>query len=302
MNILTVGATGFIGAEFVRAARREGHTVTGCGRSLWEEKAKDLFPDRGEYWSLSDGPVPDGFWLRADAVVLLAAKRPYRDFGFEDYSGNVRTAYSFMTQAIGHGVRNFVFASSKAVYSGGNMPWKEDACCVPSSLYGASKLAAEQLGLYYGKEGKLQFKSLRFAQVIGAAERKGYLINTLIDNARAGKTQTIFGAGDQRRQYIYIKDVCSALLAAVQSPAAEGIFNIGIPGNTSNLELAEAVNAAFHNEGNITHDMIRPMAGTDDGMDVTKAEEALGFRAAYSICETFADMAESMAIHDIGQA
>ena len=291
MEILVIGATGFIGAELTAFARHAGHHVLGCGRGGWEEKAASLFPDRADYWSLADGELPGEMLDRADCLVLLAARRPYAGFCFDDYANNVALARRYMALAMDHGLGNFVFASSKAVYSGGDMPWREDRACVPSSLYGASKLASEQLGLLYSAGDMLHFKGLRFAQVIGAGERKGYLINTLMDNARAGKTQTVFGTGEQRRQYVYVKDVCAAILAAAERPELTGVFNIAMPGSVSNLELAEAVNEAFGNDGNLRHDFSRPMVGADDEMDVTRAAEVLHFRASYTIRETFADLA-----------
>lgn len=224
-------------------------------------------------------------------MVLLAAKRPYPGFCFADYAENVALAHRYMELAMNSGVKNIVFASSKAVYSGPDMPWKEDAPCAPSSLYGASKLAVEQLGAYYSEMDKLAFKSLRFAQVIGGNERKGYLISTLIDNARKKETQTVYGSGEQRRHYVYVKDVAAAVMAAEERPLLSGAFNIGMTGSVSNLEMAEIVNECFGNAGNLVHDFSRPMLGSSDEMCVEKAEKELGFRAGYGIREAFADLA-----------
>ncbi len=294
MNILVIGATGFIGSAFVKYARGAGHHVTGCGVGGWGFDSTELFPDSRDYWDMAGGELPGEMLDGADCLVMLAAIRPYKDFCFADYEKNVSWAQMYMDLAAEHGIENYILASSKAVYSRAAIPWREADSCVPSSLYGASKLAVEQLGMYYSSLGKFSFRALRFAQVIGMQERKGYLINTLIDNAVAKKPQTIFGTGEQARQYVYVKDVSRALLTAAEAEGVSGIFNIGIPGRVSNLGLAEAVNAAFHNEGNLVFDAGRPMVGHDDEMDVAKAEEVLGFRTAYGIRETFEDIAKAM--------
>lgn len=294
MVFLVVGACGFIGSQFTEYAREKGHTVIGCDVLPRNERVEALFPNENEYWCTTED---DSFLSRCghvDCMVLLAAKRPYKDFCFADYSFNVEIANKFMTLAMEHEIPNVVFASSKAVYSEGELPWKEDVVNKPSSLYGASKVAVEQLGLYYAHLGKMSFKALRFAQVIGAGERKGYLINTLIDNAIAKKTQTIYGDGSQCRHYVYVKDICAAILTAGEKQGISGVYNIGMKKSITNLELAEAVNRAFDNEGNLTHDYSLTMATNNDEMDTSKALEELGFKAGYEVYETMVDLAQSM--------
>lgn len=291
MTVLVVGATGFIGAEVTRINRVAGHHVIACGRKAWEGKIRKQFPDGEDYWSTEKGAVPNSLLHKADCMVLLAAKRPYQGFSFADYADNVTLAYRYMMLAMENGLKNIVFASSKAVYSGRDMPWREEISCAPSSLYGASKVAVEQLGAYFSAIGKLCFKSLRFAQVIGDGERKGYLINTLIDNAREKRTQIIYGSGEQRRQYVYVKDVADAVLRAEECSTISGAFNIGMEGNVSNLELAEIVNECFGNTGNLVHDYSRPMIGSDDEMSIEKAKKELGFCASFDIWDVFSDLA-----------
>ena len=136
----------------------------------------------------------------------------------------------------------------------------------------------------------MNIKSLRFAQVIGTGERKGFLINTLIDNAREKKQQTIFGDGSQRRQYIYVKDVSRAILKALEHTEEKGVFNIGLPGSISNLELAECINKVFGNEGNLKLDLSKKMNSNTDEMNVTKAKELLGFEPSFDLEQIFEDI------------
>lgn len=288
MRIAVVGGLGFIGREFSHFAFEQGHVLDVYGRSDYVKKNDDSF----NYFKIDYSNPVSMSLSKADAMVVLAAKRPSNDFSFEDYENNVRIAERCFEFAREAGISNVVFASSKAVYSDpSTMPWAEDLYPSPLSLYGASKVAAEQIASLLNAQQGMAIKSLRFAQVIGMGERKGYLINTLIDNAIEKKQQIVFGDGSQSRQYVYIKDVCSAILAALNHPDIGGVFNIGIPGSVSNLELAECVNSVLGNAGNLVCDTSKPMGNFCDEMDVSKAARELGFTIRYGLRELFEDIA-----------
>ncbi len=290
MNILIIGAAGFIGKELTEKALAEGHKVLACDVAENAPYERENY----EYYRIENDEVPAECAGRADCMVLLAAKRPYDGFNMDDYFFNVRIFDHYFRIAVSSGIKNIVFASSKAVYSGDGYPWRETDVCVPSSLYGASKLACEQLGAYLAEKQGVSFKALRFAQVIGRGERKGFLINTLIDNAAAKKTQEIYGTGEQRRHYVYVKDVCGAILSAAENDRVSGVFNIGMANAVSNLEMAECVNTVFGNEGNLVHNMDKDMKGSDDALCVQLALEKLGFSAKYDLAETFRDLAAEL--------
>ena len=294
MRIAVIGGLGFIGQEFTKSALKKGYSV-----DVYDLADEALLNDKGcSYYQIDLlGDVPASL-ERADAMVVLAAIRPYEGFTFSDYEENVRIAVRSFGFAQTKEIRNVVFASSKAVYSDpSTMPWKEDLYPSPLSLYGASKVAIEQYASLLNSQEGMAIKSLRFAQVIGMGERKGYLINTLIDNAMAGKQQTVYGDGSQSRQYVYVKDVCRAMLLALEKPTIGGVFNIGMEGSVSNLELAECINEVFGNTGNLKCDRTKPMGTFCDEMDVHKAERVLGFKARYGLKELFIDIAQT----DFGQ-
>lgn len=294
MRVAVIGGLGFIGQEFSKCALEAGHEVDVYDLAV----TASIDDERWSYHQIDlSGEVPASLG-QADAMVLLAAIRPYNGFSYADYEKNVRIAIQGFTFARESGIRNVVFASSKAVYSDPtSMPWSEDLYPAPLSLYGASKVAVEQIASFLNSKQDMAIKSLRFAQVIGMGERKGYLINTLIDNAIAGKQQVVYGDGSQRRQYVYVKDVCGAILAALGKPDIGGVFNIGMKGAVSNLELAECVNKVFGNDGNLACDSAKPMGDVCDEMNVSKAEMILGFKARYDLKGLFTDIAQA----DFGQ-
>lgn len=281
MKIAVVGGNGFIGSEFVRYASESGHQATAVGSE------RDAFSDSGRRKIkelLSD----------SDAMVFLAARRPLETFGLEDYNYNIRLAGAYFEYARRCGIANVVIASSRSVYSSFDIPWEEKTWDSPLSLYGASKQAVDGLALYFNNVCGMRIKSLRLAQVVGLGERKGFLLNTLIDNAAAKRKQVIYGAGIGRRQYIYIKDVCSAMLHCVTRQAeSSGIFNIGLDYNVSILELAELINEVFENNAGVELMPDKPEDARQYLMNVTKAERKLCWKPEYDLRRAFADIKEN---------
>lgn len=280
MRIVVVGGNGFIGKEFVRFAAEHGHNTAVIGSD------KDVFSEDGAERVrkiLTDG----------DAMVFLAAKRPTAEFSMREYIYNVSLAEKYLCLAREALIKDVVLTSSRSVYSGINTPWREDEFQTPLSLYGASKQAMDALALLYNDRHGMRIKSLRLAQVIGMGEKKGYLLNTLIDNAMAGRTQRIYGKGVGRRQYVYIKDVCGAILhSAVPEKDNAGIFNIGMNYNVTIVELAELINDVFGSNAGIELLEDKPEDTKEYRMDVSKAERELHWKPEYDLKGAFMDIKE----------
>ena len=130
MKIIIIGGAGFIGMELSVAACGAGHTVASFDVA---ESPRDAVAglENFSYRRIGDGGVAEEEFDSADSVVILAARRPYENFCFEDYLGNVKVFVEYMTLAARRGVPGVVFASSKAVYSGAALPWKESDRAVP---------------------------------------------------------------------------------------------------------------------------------------------------------------------------
>lgn len=281
MRIAVVGGRGFIGKEFVAYAEEKGHDAVIIGSDC------DVFSDEG-------AAKAQDILMACESMVFLAAKRPTSEFTIAEYIYNVRLAEKYLSLARESGLANVVLTSSRSVYSDMTIPWKEDELKTPLSLYGASKLAIDSIVLLYNEQYGMNVKSLRLAQVIGMGEHKGFLLNTLIDNAIAGRKQTIYGKGVGRRQYIYVKDVCDALLhSAVSEQAAKGIFNIGMNHNVSIVELAETINNVFDNSAGIELFEDKPEDTNEYLMDVSKAERELHWKPRYDLRETFVDIRDN---------
>lgn len=281
MKLAIVGGNGFIGREFVGYAKMRGHDTVVIGSDT------DVFLSEGKEKALS-------LLKGCDALVFLAAKRPTSEFGLNEYSYNIKLAGIYFELARELDIKNVAAASSRSVYSDDLIPWKEDELNTPLSLYGAAKQAVDSLALWYNEAYGMKIKCLRLAQVIGMGEKKGYLLNTLIDNALAGRKQSVYGKGIGRRQYIYVKDVCDALLfSVVSSGECAGIYNIGMPFNVSTVELAQTVNEVFANEAGIEMLKDKPEDIKEYLMDVSKAERELNWKPGYDLKGTFEDIKDN---------
>lgn len=278
MKVAVVGGNGFIGKEFVSYAIEKGHipVVIGSSNNVFcddgYERVKELLKD-------------------CDALVLLAAKRISSSFSIKDYFYNIELAGKYFELCKDLGINNLVTTSSQSVYSSDKLPWKENDFDQPLSLYGASKQAIDSLALTYNRNVGMKIKSLRLAQVLGMGERKGYLLNTLIDNALAKKKQIIFGKGNGRRQYIYLKDVCNAIMhSLIEEKNNEGIFNIAMADNVSIAELAEIINSVFDNPNGIEFKEYDKEDTKEYLMDISKARDALHWIAKYDLNNALLDI------------
>lgn len=280
MKIAVVGGKGFIGTEFIEYANEKGYETIAIGSEY------DVFSETGKKQVLD-------VIRSCEALVFLAAKRPTADFSMTEYLYNVKLAAKYMELAHDSLIEDVVVTSSMSVYSSINTCWKEDDFQTPLSLYGASKQAIDSLALWYNVSYGMKIKCLRLAQVIGMGERKGYLLNTLIDNAIAKRKQTIYGKGVGRRQYIYVKDVCDAILHSVVAEGGNaGIFNIGLDCNVSIIELAETINEVFGNSAGLEILEDKPEDTKEYLMDVGKTERELHWKPKYDLRKAFMDIRE----------
>ncbi len=278
MKIAVVGGNGFIGREFVTYASCKGHVTVVIGSDY------DVFSAEGE-------KAAKEILRSCDAMIFLAAKRSTDSFAMPEYLYNVQLAEKYFSLAREENLGDIVFTSSFSVYSGNPVNWKEDDYRAPLSLYGASKQAIDSVSMLYNEKYGMKIKCLRLAQVVGMGERKGYLLNTLIDNAIAGRKQTIYGKGTGKRQYIYVKDVCDAMLhSIVEMKDTAGVFNIGMSYHVSIIELARVINEVFGNTAGIEMLEDKPEDTCEYFMDISKATNDLHWQANYDLRSAFEDI------------
>lgn len=296
MTLLVTGGSGLIGREILTRYAPE-RPITALSRGPVADQVPGVRYAECDY--TVEGLTRILRDRKIDAVFHLAAERPLPSpTSREGFLDSVLVTENLLEACRIVGVTSVVFASSRSVYSEHDlMPWREDTPPRPISTYGMSKLASERICGRYAMAHGLSVKCLRIAQVLSKDEREGYLVRTLIDNARAGTRQAIYGTGAGRREYVYISDVADAFMKAAECPDISGEFNIGVGATTSIAELARIANSAFGSSAGIEYRLEEPEDLSVSVMDVTKAERDLGFVARFSVESAMEDMARKLRSH-----
>ena len=213
--------------------------------------------------------------LAAHTNVVESVKYPQLDFDI-----NVKGTFTLLQKSIetGH-INKFIFASSNAAVGEQNPPITENAVPAPLSPYGASKLACEALCSAFSGSYGIQTISLRFANVYGPlSNHKESVVAKFFRKALKNEPITICGDGNQTRDFIYVDDICHAILLAVENDSATGVFQIGTGIETKIIDLAEQIKKISNSNSQITFapprkgEIIRNYSG------ISKAEKILGFK------------------------
>lgn len=179
-------------------------------------------------------------------------------------------------------LKQFIFASSCAVYGESIPPLKESDEINPVNLYGLSKLLIENSIIYYSKRYCFKYTILRYSNVYGPRQRgdlESGVISIFINQILNKNHLTIFGDGETTRDFIFISDVVRANILSIDK---EGIFNIGTGKETTINELVNIL------EEIIGFKLKRKYIKKDSGvrksfLDIKKAKVELGFQSQINL-------------------
>jgi nucleoside-diphosphate-sugar epimerase len=188
-------------------------------------------------------------------------------------------------------VRRVVFASSCAVYGDlPQLPKRENVETRPLSPYAASKLHGETYALLYGDLYGLETVCLRYFNVYGPKQDPtspySGVISIFMDRAVRGEPPTIFGDGDQFRDFVYVADVVQAnLLAAYRDNIAGTVINIGTGSSVTVNSLWDNISQFAGVEGEPERVEARPGDIRESVADISRARELLAYEPHYSFEE-----------------
>jgi UDP-glucose 4-epimerase len=257
-RVLVTGGAGFIGANLVRTLGAAGYRVTvfDNGRAGAPEAYLDEIDlDRVE------GDITDRVALERvvpghDAIVHLAAQSGVPtslEDPEEDCRLNVIGTLRTLDVAREAGIGKFVFASSNAPLGRQEPPSSEDKAPLPVSPYGASKLAGEAYCLAYNGSWGMRTIALRFANVYGPySAHKASVVAKFIRSIKKDGKLELYGGGEQTRDFVYVEDLCRAILLSLQSEVGGEVFQIGTGIETSIRRLAELLSAIAATEVDAT--------------------------------------------------
>lgn len=240
MRALISGATGLVGSALCRRLLADGHSLTCLSRTFWEDQQNiswikhDLAKDPWE-------SIPP---LEFDVVFHLAGQtssRKARQNPIEDASVNILGSLNLFEYIRARKSNSFVVIAGSATEVGlpETLPINEGLRDHPVTFYDTSKLGAEMYLMQYIREGWFKGCALRLANVFGRRtsgqqEDRG-ILDKVFSEAKLRKPIRIYGDGSYLRDYIFIDDVISALVAATnnQEETNGKYFYIGTGKGTS---------------------------------------------------------------------
>jgi UDP-glucose 4-epimerase len=223
--------------------------------------------------------------LAAQADVGTSVERPLFDAAV-----NVVGTLNVLEAARPHSAQLVFSSTGGAIYGECERPAREDDERRPLSPYGTAKLAAEEYLATWNRLHGTRHVALRFANVYGPrqlAKLEGGVVAIFTDRLRAGEGVTIFGDGEQTRDYVYVGDVVAAVLAAAGRDSG-GVFNVGTETETSVNELFEACRRVAGVDAEAAHAPARAGDVLRSVLDVSRAERELGWRPQTSLAEGLA--------------
>ena len=294
MNFLITGAAGFLGSALANQLAREGHQVRGLD-DLSTGDSKSLVPDvhftRGD---VNDRPKLWTLLQEVDCVYHLAARVSVQEsvlYPREDTAVNVGGTVSLMEAMRDVGVRRVVFVSSGAIYGDqGQQPLSESMQPNPRSPYAVSKLAAEYYVNTIGDLWNIETVSLRVFNAYGPGQHLPAshppVVPYFLRQAIRKGSLVIHADGNQTRDYVYVDDIVSGMLAASTAPNLDGaVINIGSGRQTSVRELIKTVLDVTGSNAEVIYNPKMSAGVSHMCADLTLAGQKLNYKPSISLEE-----------------
>jgi UDP-glucose 4-epimerase len=241
MKALVTGVAGFVGSHLAERLLGQGADVVGLDcftdyypRPLKEANLSALTAhDRFRFVEarIQDADLR-GLLAGRTHVFHLAAQAGVRKSWGQDFrvytENNIDATQVLLEACMSAPLERFVYASSSSVYGDEvPMPMREDAVPRPASPYGVTKLAAEHLCHLYGVSARLPAVALRYFTVYGPRQRPDMAFNKFIRAAVARQPVTLYGDGEQTRDFTFVADAVAATIAAATCGVPGRVYNIG---------------------------------------------------------------------------
>jgi len=286
---LVTGGAGFIGSNIAEELVKRGHPVRIIDNFLTGKRENiSSFLDKIE---LVEGDIRDydaccraleGVDFVLHQAALSSVSRSIEDPLLTN-DINIKGTLNVLLASREAKVKGFVFASSAAVY-GDNpiLPKKEGNVGNPLSPYALSKLVGEKYCWIFSQIFGLSTVCLRYFNIFGPRQdpssQYASVIPNFISRMLKGESPTIFGDGEQSRDFVYVFNVVEANILASKAKGVSGeVFNIGCGEGTSVNSLASKLNEILREKINPSYDEPRPGDIRHSFADISKAKKMLKY-------------------------
>ena len=293
-KIIVTGAAGFIGSHLAEHLLQQGREVIGIDNfndyydPVLKRKNINYLKDYPGF-QLIEGDIQFLEWhlLLEDVGIIYhqaaqAGVRASWGQNFPTYvERNINATQTILEAAkYAKSLKKFIFASTSSIYGDAEtLPTHEGVCPQPISPYGITKLAAEQLCSLYYKNFGIPFVGLRYFSVYGPRQRPDMGFHKFFKAILESNPITIYGDGQQSRDFTFVGDIISANLAAATIPEAVGqVFNIG---GGSRVSLSEVLKTMEEIVGTtIKKNYVKTAMGDarHTSADVSKAKQILNYK------------------------
>jgi UDP-glucuronate 4-epimerase len=307
LKILVTGAAGFIGSHLVEALLRRGDQVIGLDNfnDYYDpgRKHANIAPALGHaHFGFYEADVRDAGRMEQiaadhhpDAIAHLAAMAGVRySIGraplYTDV--NIRGTVNLLEAARQQGVPHFVFASTSSVYGEtGQIPFVEtDPCNQPLAPYPATKKAGEVMGHAYCRLHDMSFTTVRFFSVYGPRGRPDMMPYMVMHRTVNGQPIELFDGGRMRRDWTYVDDIVSGVVAALDRPLGYEIVNLGRGEPVWMTDFVEIIERLV-GKAAIANSVPAPASEPKINFaDVGRARRLLGYDPGMSVADGLAEM------------
>lgn len=308
VTILVTGGAGFIGSHLIERLLDATDEPILCVDRFTDDYDPALKRENVAGWidssqvtlvecDLNEAELWPSLFVEYDVSKVihlagLAGVRPSVGRPLDYERANVRGTLVMLEAAREHPVESFLLTSSSTAYGFGAVsPYQEDAPLgVPMSPYGASKRAAELLGLNYHYLHKVPVTCLRPFSVHGPRIRPDLAVSIFTRLIDEGEPITLFGEGKQLRDFTHISDICTGFISAMQRPSTAGeIINLGGGAPIEVRRVIEVIEEQLGRSAQINHQPLRPEEMLITAADLSKAQRLLDYDPRVPFEEGMAD-------------
>jgi len=292
MKALITGVAGFIGSTLADRLVADGVDVVGidCFTDYYPRPVKERnlagLLNRGGFRfvesRIQDADLHTVLRDRTHVFHLAAQAGVRKSWGrdFAIYTVNNIEATQVLLEAVtkAPSIERLVYASSSSVYGDNTpMPFREDALPQPVSPYGVSKLAAEQLCYLYFANYRVPATSLRYFTVYGPRQRPDMGFHKFLRATIRGEPITVYGDGEQTRDFTFVHDAVTATIAAATRGVAGRVYNIGGGSRVSINEVLELIGRVAGRRPTVNVDSAQKGDMRHTYADTSAARADLGF-------------------------